>query len=121
MNNGYYSHPKIEILKVLRTDRNRNANQNLFLRIPTEDNKWTDEEILAHKNRLDFQSRPICRFGNTCDKLQCSYRHEDRREICKDFRWCTEPTCNKIHPTQKFCDYLEYTDKEILLEQGFTW
>ncbi len=64
--NGVYSHPKIEILKVLRIDRNRNANQNLFLRIPTEDNKWTDEEILAHKNRLQY--RPIRRFGNTCDK-----------------------------------------------------
>tara|TARA_Y100001937_G_scaffold109145_1_gene153514 strand:- start:509 stop:871 length:363 start_codon:yes stop_codon:yes gene_type:complete len=114
-----YTHPKIEILKTLREDRNRNINQNVFLRIPTEDNRWTDSEILAHKNRLAL--RPICKFGNNCDRLQCVYSHENRAEICKDFRWCDDPKCKKIHPTQKFCDYLDYTDKEILLEQGFIW
>ncbi len=115
-----YKHPKLECAKALREERNRLNNINFGLRIPTEDNRWTDEELANHKQKLSF--RPICKFGDRCIRLQCLYSHSDNRsEICKDFRWCEDVSCSKIHPTQKFLDYLDYTDPELLSEQGFVW
>ena len=116
-----YSTPKIEAAKRNRQDVNAIVNSKYFLRIPTEEDRWTEEEIEMRTQRIDTERR-WCRFGVRCERLQCSYRHSiTRKKICKDFRWCVDPDCKLIHPTQKFIDYLDYTPRDILSEQGFFW
>ena len=116
-----YTNPKIEVAKNNREEINAIVNTNYFLRIPTEDNRWTDLEIEQREKRLE-RERKWCRYSNNCNRLQCSYRHPPlRAKLCKDFRWCVDPKCNLIHPTQKFIDYLDYTPRDYLLKQGFFW
>tara|TARA_R110002110_G_scaffold385232_1_gene596804 strand:+ start:873 stop:1250 length:378 start_codon:yes stop_codon:yes gene_type:complete len=116
-----YTNPLIEVAKRNREEVNFIVNAKYFLRIPTEEDRWTEEEIQNRTNSINTE-RKWCRFGCQCDRLQCSYKHTSEREvICKDFRWCEDPECKLIHPTQKFIDYIDYTPREILLEQGFFW
>ena len=115
-----YTNPRLEIAKQFREDRNKFLNEKYFPRIPTEDKRWTQEELDALDEKRN-KERPPCKFGASCDRLQCPYSHPIIRiGICKDFRWCDDPKCVKIHPTQKLLDYLDYTEPMVLLEQGFT-
>jgi len=114
-----YTTPKLEVAIKYRVDRNKFINENYCPRIPTEDNRWTQEELDALRDKVN-KDRPPCKFGASCNRLQCAYSHPlIRTGICKDFRWCEDPKCVCIHPTQKFCDYLDYTEPMLLLEQGF--
>ena len=79
-----YSTPKIEAAKRNRQDVNAIVNSKYFLRIPTEEDRWTEEEIEMRTQRIDTERR-WCRFGVRCERLQCSYRHSiSRKKICKE-------------------------------------
>ena len=117
--NSKYTTPKLEVAIKYREDRNKFINENYCPRIPTEENRWTQEELDTLRDKVN-KDRPLCKFGASCDRLQCAYSHPlIRTGICKDFRWCEGDKCVLIHPTQKFCDYIDYTEPVLLLEQGF--
>ena len=91
--NSKYTTPKLEVAIKYRVDRNKFINENYCPRIPTEDNRWTQEELDTLRDKVN-KDRPLCKFGASCDRLQCAYSHPlIRTGICKDFRWCEGDKC----------------------------